>query len=147
MDYKPVTNHVPTTASCDACHLKTIWTTLGAFNHVGATNCQTCHTGTYIGVKGKHTLHVPTTLAGLPGNECSLCHVGTTSFATVSRMNHGSIQTNCKTCHSSTTTYDVGGAEKIRLGGHEGSKATDDCSQSSCHKPLGRKGTPYTKWD
>ncbi|UCV21462.1 cytochrome c3 family protein [Ferribacterium limneticum] len=147
MSYKPLANHVPTTASCDACHTRTSWTTLAAFNHVGATTCQTCHSGMYVGVKGKHTTHIPTTLAGLPGNECSLCHVGTTSFTTVSRMNHGSIQTNCKTCHSSTTAYDVGGAEKIRLGGHEGSKATDDCSQSSCHKPLGRKGTPYTKWD
>ena len=147
MSYKPLANHVPTTASCDACHTKTSWSALTVFNHVGATSCQTCHSGMYVGVKGKHTTHIPTTLAGLPGNECSLCHVGTSSFATVSRMNHGSIQTNCKTCHASTTAYDVGSAEKIRLGGHEGSRATDDCSQSGCHKPLGRKGSPYTKWD
>jgi len=147
MDYKPLANHVPTTASCDACHLKTSWTTLAAFNHVGAVNCETCHTGTYIGVRGKHTTHIPTTLAGLPGNRCSLCHVGTTSFLTVSKMNHGTIQTGCRSCHASPAVYDVGGAELIRLGSHEGSKAADDCSKSGCHRPLGSKGTPYSKWN
>jgi hypothetical protein len=41
----------------------------------------------------------------------------------------------------------MGSMEKIRIGSHEGSKAGNDCSMAGCHKPLGRKGTPYTKWD
>jgi hypothetical protein len=146
MDYQPVTNHVPTTASCDACHIKTGWTTVTSFTHVGVATCQNCHSGTYVGVKGKHPTHVPTTLSGLPGNECSNCHSSKTTF-TVEKMNHGSIQTGCKSCHNSPAVYDTGTATLIRLGSHEGSKASDDCSKSGCHKPLGKKGTPYSKWD
>jgi hypothetical protein len=148
LTYQPVTNHVPTTASCDACHLKTSWTTLGAYNHVGATNCLSCHTGTYVGVKGKNfsPKHVPTTLPGMLGDQCSLCHTGTTSFVTVSKLNHGSMQTGCKTCHNNPTSYDVGTADKKTLGNHEGSKAADDCSKSGCHRPLGNRGTAYSKW-
>jgi hypothetical protein len=146
MDYKP-SNHVPTTATCDTCHIKTNWTTT-TFAHVGATTCQTCHTGTYLGVLGKVTNHIPTTLGGLLGNECSNCHKRTTvgGFAT-DIMNHGSIQTGCKTCHNSPAVYATGSADLIRLGSHQGSKAADDCSQSGCHKPLGKKGTPYSKWN
>jgi hypothetical protein len=144
MEYKPA-NHIPTTASCDACHKKTTWMGPYTFNHAGAVSCQSCHDVRYTGIVAKPANHIPTTLAGLLGNECSNCHSSTTSF-TVERMNHGAMQTGCATCHSSTATY-MGSMEKIRIGSHEGSRAGNDCSMAGCHKPLGRKGTPYSKWD
>ena len=30
---------------------------------------------------------------------------------------------------------------------HEKSTGVTDCSQSGCHRPLGNKGSPYTKWN
>jgi hypothetical protein len=151
MDYKPTANHVPTTASCDACHLKTNWTTLGTFNHSGAVACDTCHTGTYTGVVGKNLIanHIPTTLAGMPGNLCSNCHKLTTvgSFGTAEKMNHGSITTGCKTCHNRPAVYAINGAQTVTIGSHEGSKVGNDCSQSGCHWPLGKKGSAYTRWN
>jgi Cytochrome c7 and related cytochrome c len=148
-----VPNHVPTTASCDACHRTTAWVPHTAYNHSGiaAGTCATCHGSSlnYAGVvkpPSNHFFDSTMSLPGLRGPECSNCHSSTSSFVT-ERMNHGSIQTSCATCHSSTATFLVGGASKIRLGNHQGSKASDDCSKSGCHRPLGNIGTPYSKWN
>jgi predicted CXXCH cytochrome family protein len=119
-----------------------------SFTHVGVATgtCQTCHGGAYPGVMTKPagTGHIPTTVAGLPGNECSYCHSSKTSFA-VERMNHGSIQTLCVTCHDRTSPY-PGSMEKINRASHH-SAGSKDCSSSGCHRPLGSKGTPYSKWN
>ncbi len=142
-------NHVPTNANCSDCHTITTWTPIRLpYAHTGIANgtCQTCHTGTYAGVLGKPANHIPTTSpAGMPGNECSLCHSSKTTFST-ERMNHGTMQTSCATCHDSTSPY-AGTMDKIRRGSGHHNSAGKDCSSSGCHKPLGSKGTPYSKWN
>ena len=139
--------HVPTTAVCDACHSRTNWLMAGvpAYNHSGVgTTCQTCHGGAYPGVTIKVARHVPTTTpTGSVGNECSRCHTSTTSWLTGS-MQHGTMQTSCRTCHLSTATYQ-GTMDKMSTS-HEG-MGTKDCSSSGCHRPLGSRGTAYTRWD
>ena len=140
--------HLPTLAACDACHHSYVaWLPI-TYNHTGVATgtCQTCHSGTYLNIMAKPTNHIPTTTpAGMPGNECSLCHSSTITFAT-EKMNHGTMQTSCATCHSSTATY-LGGMTKITIGKHQNSKAGNDCSMSGCHRPLGTIGTTYTKWN
>jgi hypothetical protein len=147
IEIKPA-SHLPTTAACDACHHSYAAWLPTTYNHTGvaANTCASCHSGAYIGIMAKSSNHIPTTLAGMLGNECNYCHSSKTSFAT-EKMNHGSIQTSCKTCHGSPATYAVGSATLIKLGSHQGSKAADDCSQSKCHKPLGSKGSAYSKWN
>lgn len=141
------TAHVPTTAACDACHIRTNWlmSATVVFNHAGVgTTCQTCHGGTYPGVTKKITNHVPTTTpAGSVGNECSQCHTSTTNWLT-GAMRHGSMTTGCRTCHLSTATYQ--GTMDKKATSHEG-MGSKDCSSSGCHRPLGSRGTAYTRWD
>jgi hypothetical protein len=133
-------------------------------SHTGnSLPCSSCHNGQtfttavipvnvtthYIGAKP----HIPlTSLAAMAGNagiECSVCHSSTTSFLT-EKMNHGTMKGGinpggCVACHNGTANY-LGSQDKKTVGSHEGSKATDDCSKSGCHKPLGTRGTAYTKW-
>ncbi len=149
---KPGT-HIPTTAQCDTCHRNTTAFAPATMSHTGTTgpiatgNCATCHNGSYVAVnaQAKPSNHIPTTFpTGMPGNECSLCHTSTSQFST-ERMNHGSMQTSCVTCHDSTSPY-LGNMEKINRSRHNNA-GTKDCSSSGCHKPLGSKGSTYTNWD
>jgi hypothetical protein len=149
---KPAT-HIPTTAQCDVCHKNYTAFSPATMSHSGTIgpiatgNCAVCHNGSYIGSNavGKPSRHIPTaTPAGMPGNECSFCHNSTNSFGSA-RMNHGTMQTSCATCHDSSSPYE-GGMEKINRAEHENAGAKD-CSSSGCHRPLGSEGTPYTKWD
>jgi len=149
---KPAT-HIPTTAQCDICHTNYTAFSPASMNHSRTTgplatgNCATCHNGAYTSSNalGKPGNHIPTTTpAGMPGNECSLCHSSTTSFQT-ERMNHGTMQTSCVTCHDSSSPYQ-GSMEKINRAQHHNA-GTRDCSSSGCHRPLGTRGTPYTEWD
>jgi hypothetical protein len=149
MDVKPA-SHLPTTAACDACHRSFAAWTPATFNHAGVApgTCQSCHGGSYQGVVGKPANHIPTvTPSGMPGNECSLCHSSTTSFGT-ERMNHGTMQTSCIVCHDSSSNYQ-GRMDKINRssGDHRNHGAAGkDCSSAGCHRPLGTRGTPYTRW-
>lgn len=146
IDVKPAT-HLPTLLGCENCHASfSSWLPV-KFNHTGVATgtCQTCHGGSYTSITAKPANHIPTTTpAGMPGNECSLCHSSTTSFV-VERMNHGSVQTSCATCHDSSVTY-LGNMSKINRAQHHGA-GTKDCSSSGCHKPLGSRGQPYSSWD
>ncbi len=143
-------NHLPTTAGCESCHHSFSTWLPTTFNHAGVVTgtCQTCHGGTYTNIVVKPSNHIPTiTPAGMPGNECSNCHSSTASFG-VERMNHGSMQTSCITCHDASASY-LGSMEKsTRTSNHHGVNAVGkDCSSSGCHKPLGSKGSTYIKWD
>jgi hypothetical protein len=149
IDVKPA-NHVPTADSCNICHSTSLWTPNLAFAHasVAKGTCASCHTGTYLGVPGKVSNHIPTTTpAGMPGNECSLCHTSTAvgGFAT-DKMNHGTMQTSCATCHDSLAPY-LGSMRKITRGSGHHNSAGKDCSSSGCHKPLGKTGQPYSSWN
>lgn len=152
IDVKPA-SHLPTTypagLTCDSCHKSFAAWLPTTYNHSGATtNCQVCHGGTYTNIAVKPSNHIPTTLPGMLGNECNICHTpGTSSFTTPYTMKHGSL-TTCLACHDSTTAYLVGTATKINRSRHKGTNpASKDCSSAGCHKPLGTFGTPYTKWN
>lgn len=142
-------NHIPTTSNaCDACHKAGYTSFVGAIiNHAAVTiyRCDNCHTnGSYLGSpKLKPSNHIPTTITG--SLDCNTCHSSTTAFTT-EKMNHNGTTTGCKTCHNNGTSY-LGNMTKMTLGSHQGSKATDDCSQSGCHRPLGNQGTSWVKWN
>jgi hypothetical protein len=146
IEVKPA-SHLPTTASCDACHHSySVWLPT-TYTHTGIAigTCQTCHSGAYTGIVAKPGNHIPTvTPAGMPGNECSLCHTSTTSFS-IERMNHGTMLTSCATCHDRTASY-LGNMQKINRASHH-SAGVKDCSASGCHKPLGSKGRAYSAWN
>jgi len=162
--------HVPVNMSCDAggCHAMFNGTSVtsfagGTLNHsvVAATPCSTCHNGSYttqgtFGAVAKVTRHIPTTITG--SLDCNTCHKGTppngkptagaAAWSVGQRMNHngamgGGNPVFCVTCHLTGTTYQ-GRMEKKR---HEGASVAKDCSRSGCHKPLGRTGATYIRWD
>jgi hypothetical protein len=153
-------NHIPVpagTARCDSCHRsQTSWKTAMTMNHtvVGTATCKSCHNGSYTGAGTQGALakpgnHIPEVqlLAGAT-MDCKACHTSTTSWGT-QKMNHNSSPGNgagwCKACHQSGTNY-AGSMERKSLT-HEKSTGVTDCSQSGCHRPLGNKGTAYTKWE
>lgn len=130
-------------------------------NHVGlAGRCDSCHNGSsytsqgVYGALGKVAKHIPTTITG--SLDCTTCHTTLTAANIkvvagaadwqAEVMNHNGAQGGgpvyCVTCHLSGTSY-LGSMDKKS---HEGTSTTKDCSRSSCHKPLGSKGTAYTKW-
>jgi hypothetical protein len=149
IDVKPA-SHLPTTAACESCHHSFSNWLPTTFNHAGVVTgtCQTCHGGSYANIMAKPSNHIPTiTPAGMPGNECSKCHSSTTSFG-VEKMNHGSMQTSCITCHDASATYAGSMTKSTRTANHHGANAVGkDCSSSGCHKPLGSKGSTYIKWN
>jgi hypothetical protein len=124
-------------------------------NHavVTATTCKTCHVATYVssGLLTKPGNHIPESAQLLGGAtlDCKACHTSTTNWAT-QRMNHNSTMGNgagwCKGCHQNGTNYG-GNMDKEALTHERVSPAPTDCSQSGCHKPLGGKGSSWTKWD
>jgi hypothetical protein len=129
-------------------------------NHavVIATTCKTCHNGTYVsqgnagGAMAKPTNHIPeaTSLLNGAAMDCNTCHSSTTSWTT-QKMNHnnsmGSGSGWCKNCHATGTAY-LGTMEKKAVSHQKlNGVIQGDCSTSGCHKPLGNKGSTYTKWD
>ncbi|MCP5283878.1 MAG: hypothetical protein H6933_03160 [Burkholderiaceae bacterium] len=150
-------NHIPVpvgTARCDSCHRsQTSWTASVAMNHsvVTTASCKSCHGGAFAGAgaTAKPSNHIPEVqlLAGA-SMDCNACHTSTTSWGGM-RMNHNNSQGNgagwCKACHDRSTAW-LGDMEKKSLT-HERSTGVTDCSQSGCHRPLGREGTPYTRWE
>ena len=101
--------HVPTgTVSCDACHTSTVSGgfanfAMGSTGHsalgiTSASNCTTCHAGTYFGVMVKPSTHVTYTPATL---NCSTsgCHSGFASFAGTTYNHTGVVAGSCNTCH------------------------------------------------
>jgi hypothetical protein len=150
-------NHIPTTLSCDACHSTGGTFTTSTFTHsatqgVIAGQCTTCHNGSYTqwNALGKPTNHIPyeSQLMAGSGMNCDSCHKSTTSFATQT-MNHNNSLGNgsgwCKGCHASGMNY-LGAMEKKALNHYERYQGQTDCSASGCHRPLGDRGTPYSRW-
>jgi hypothetical protein len=157
---KPV-NHLATSRPCETCHT-TSNTSPGGFsggtmNHTGiVSGCANCHNGqSFAGVKpvSKSTNHIPyaTTLIGGSGMACEFCHSKTvfTSFMTgtvsSSTMHNGTTGGGaCYTCHRSGGGWS---ATNMQTKTHQGASPSKDCSSSGCHRPLGSRGSTYTKWD
>jgi hypothetical protein len=153
---KPPT-HIPVpagAAKCDSCHRsQASWTASVTMNHgaVVAGSCKSCHGGGYTGAgaTAKPANHIPEVqLLGGATMDCNACHTATTGWGSL-RMNHNNSQGNgagwCKACHDRSTNW-LGDMEKKALT-HEKSSGVTDCSQSGCHRPLGKEGSPYTKWE
>jgi hypothetical protein len=81
--------------------------------------------------------------------ECNACHTATTAWTTL-RMNHnasmGSGAGWCKACHASGTSY-LGAMDRKSLTHRTSNPVPADCSTSGCHRPLGTRGTAYSRWD
>jgi len=125
----------------------------------------TCHNGSYTsqgtyGALAKVSNHIPTAMAGTSA-DCTFCHTTLTLAAvkvssgtadwlteTVGVTQHngdqGGSPNYCVTCHLSSATYL---SSKIQKVSHNGASTSKDCSSSSCHKPLGSKGTSYSSWN
>ncbi|MFO1328942.1 MAG: multiheme c-type cytochrome [Rubrivivax sp.] len=153
-------SHIPVpagTARCDSCHRsQSGWKSSVTMNHsvVSTATCKSCHNGSYLnagsqGAKAKPLNHIPEVqLLNGASMDCNACHVGTSSWGSP-RMNHNNSQGSgagwCKACHQSGTSY-AGSLERKSLT-HEKSTGVVDCSQSGCHRPLGTKGSTFSKWD
>ncbi|MBL8342723.1 MAG: hypothetical protein JNL30_14735 [Rubrivivax sp.] len=159
-DGKPA-NHLPyqlvatlAAANCDSCHKAGYSSWAGGKVHANVsvtTGCKTCHNGSHAGqgAAGKPANHIPESqLLNGAAMECNACHASTTSWS--ARMNHNNSQGGgsgwCKGCHQSGTNY-AGGMERKSLTHKTKTPPAIDCSESGCHRPLGNKGAPYTKWD
>ncbi|MEN9539374.1 MAG: hypothetical protein RLZZ126_1609, partial [Pseudomonadota bacterium] len=147
----------PGIAKCDACHKSQMsFLTAVTMNHgvVGTATCKSCHSGSYVsqgkngGAKAKPANHIPEAqLLNGAAMDCKACHTGTVVWTTLS-MNHnasmGSGAGWCYACHATGTSY-LGNMQKKALAHDKPGKP--DCSTSGCHKPLGTKGSAYTKWN
>ncbi len=165
--------HIPTgTISCGYCHAPfggAVTTfnpgTMGSTGHAAVTSirCYSCHNGAYTsqglnqgGALAMPGNHIPLTITGgVGGLECTTCHISpgyNTAGAAgwlPEKMNHNGASgmgapIYCVTCHLSGTAYLAPGIIKKS---HNGSSTAKDCSSASCHKPLGRFGIPYSKWN
>jgi hypothetical protein len=154
-------NHIPVpggTARCDSCHRSQA--RFGAavtMNHgaVATAGCKSCHNGRYvsqgpIGALAKPGNHIPeTALLNGAAMECNACHTSTSNW-TAQRMNHnnsmGRGAGTCKTCHQSGTNF-LGNMQKESLTHESRGAGVVDCSDSGCHRPLGRVGSTFTNWD
>ena len=153
--------HIPVTtgvARCDSCHRsQTSFAAAVTMNHsvVTTSTCRSCHNGSYvsegpIGALAKPANHIPEAqLLNGSAMDCNACHTSTTSWATT-RMNHnaslGSGSGWCRACHATGTSF-LGSGTRMNLNHRNVTPAPTDCSQSGCHRPLGRFGTAYTKWN
>jgi hypothetical protein len=157
---KPAT-HIPVTTGptkCDSCHRsQASWTTAVTMNHsvVTATACKTCHNGSYVsqgtqGALAKPTNHIPEVqLLNGAAMDCNACHTSTTLWTSMT-MNHNGSQGSgagwCKGCHTRGQGF-LGNMDTMALNHRNVTPAPTDCSQVGCHRPLGRFGAPYTKWN
>ncbi|MBI5271505.1 MAG: hypothetical protein HY856_17700, partial [Burkholderiales bacterium] len=106
-DGKPA-NHIPyalvpasASANCDACHKAGYASWSPARFHTSfsvSTACATCHTGSYLGARGK-----PATPVHAGVTTCENCH-NTTSW-TNANVDHGGFNanTNCASCHNGSS--------------------------------------------
>ncbi len=157
--------HIPTgTISCGYCHAAFggAVTTFqpGTMQHAQVTGirCDVCHNGAYTtqglqygGAQAKVSNHIPTTITA--GLDCTTCHTAPTYTSSTGwlqeKMNHNGAQgmgaggVYCVNCHLKGVTY-LGSMQKLS---HNGASVAKDCSSASCHKPLGKKGTPYSTWN
>jgi Cytochrome c7 and related cytochrome c len=152
--------HIPIpggAARCDSCHRsQASFATAVTMNHSVVTTgaCKSCHNGAYVsqgnqGALAKPSNHIPEVqLLNGAAMDCNACHTGTAVWTTVT-MNHNNSQGNgagwCKGCHTSGQPY-LGNQLKMSLT-HRQTTGVTDCSQSGCHRPLGRFGTPYRAWN
>jgi len=132
-------DHVSAIGRCDSCHNGTYANTTPA-GHVAiaGADCGECHTNTHSwtpALGGKPANHILYNA----GTICTVCHTSVSSVVGGAAL-HAHVSTSCKTCHDSNVNTNVLGVKgRKRLGGHEGSKTSQDCT--SCH------ALQYNRWN
>lgn len=124
MEYKP-SNHIPTSASCEACHRTTAWIPLlTPYSHSGiaAGTCLTCHVSSFAQMEYKSATHIPTSAS------CEVCHAMTASSFKSATMNHNGTAGQCATCHNGSYT----GANALGVDGNHIPTTTVSASWASC---------------
>jgi len=141
-----ISNHFPTTDTCNSCHRTTAWTP-ATYLHTGTGACLSCHTGSYAGASGKRHLTNTTAKATWACNDChssttswlpaaykhataaacSSCHNG--GVAVGKSSGHFSTTLECNQCHLTTTTWS--GALGGMPANHIPFSASSTCS--TCH--------------
>jgi hypothetical protein len=137
--------------------------------------CSTCHDGSRATGKAQKSGHPTTTaecsechignktwsgaLGAAPANHsalntasgCKVCHVGAATSHVTGATLHTYISGACYTCHGSSRSVAFSSISRTYPwpSFHESSKnpSATDCSASGCHRPLGTKGSAYTRWD
>ncbi len=124
---------------CMGCHDGVNAPGKGAGHVATADDCVSCHTSTATwggAMEAKPAGHVAYA-AGVP---CNACHRGST-VATGAAL-HAFLPATCNSCHfRGMVVYAPN--NPITQSSHEGNR---NCSASSCHAPLGRKGIAYIDW-
>lgn len=94
--------HLPTTASCDACHTTGAWTPVKRIVHDASTvsRCSTCHNGTI--ASGKSASHISTSA------QCDTCHTSTITWLGAQFLHDPSTWGRCSTCHNYNTARGKG---------------------------------------
>ncbi len=131
-------NHFPTQLPCENCHNNTSTFLSFRMDHNGVTSgCNACHGGppgyatpsvTFPNTVGYNAaIHVPLAAYGAIPPDCSVCHIGTTTFLGA-RFDHYGIATgSCVTCHNSQYPYVV----SINVATHIGGLPAAACD--TCH--------------
>src|SRR6185369_6240715 len=151
--YQTITGLAAT--NCNTCHKAGYASWAGGKLHAYVTvsgQCKTCHGGSYTsqGAQAKPANHIPESqLLNGAAMECNACHTATTVWTTL-RMNHnasmGSGAGWCKSCHATGTSF-LGNMTRMSLTHQTRTPVPTDCSTSGCHRPLGSRGTAYTRWN
>jgi len=132
--------HIPvlSNSSCELCHGSALTGAAAPYatgawsgavmNHTGAdtTQCSDCHGATFQQPANyrptdtsaaKNAAGTPNHVPLQAGQDCSLCHKDTASFATVA-MSHSGIASGCAACHGASTQYAKDGVAKTVAAGH-----------------------------
>lgn len=160
--------HIPTSASCDACHATGTAFKPAQMDHTKTSEtCATCHGGAYTtqGALAKPAKHIPATgacdtchknsnfVSWSPSSmdhtgqtQCSSCHGGAylAQNAQTKPASHQATSAQCSDCHTSTTTWATAVQDHSKLsppvtiGDHS---CSSGCHNGSANKGLAKPGT------
>jgi hypothetical protein len=124
--------------SCDSCHSKNSWDSLG-FSHVGVlpNTCNSCHGNGDNGATVKPILHIPTV------ESCDTCHLGYAGFNN-GTLSHGGATATAHLCADCHTGNKLGAPQKDAQHTTSGSQAfCGTCHVTSTWK-CGSLNKPYS---
>ena len=85
-------SHIPTTFTCDDCHVVSGWIP-ARMDHAGITGlCSDCHNGSIASASGKPLIHIPSS------EVCENCHRSTTTWLNA-LVDHSVLTSVCSSCH------------------------------------------------
>lgn len=132
--------HMPAPGRCDSCHNNAqAQGTFAGHTAIGTEDCSGCHfqlSGSWLpALGGVPANHIPYNAGAI----CRNCHTSAGGPAVTGAALHAYVSPSCKTCHDSNNPQYLGVTGRKRLGSHEGSNTSQDCT--SCHR------VQYTSWN